>query len=114
LGNESDYSIVVEVRLETQANPKERIGTDFGMPSVMTGSEDLMIKSNGARKVHLKVYDCLGRLINEKHLSLEGSSGTKVDITRDERNIHLASGVYFLHYETDLNEEGVRKFVIIH
>jgi len=87
----------------------------FGLPqTIFSNVCELEISiPQGVNLMTLKIYDCCGRIVNQKRVKLTAGKSLKLDLRKDSRNNYLANGVYFLHLETDKGDETIKKFVMI-
>jgi len=112
-GNESEFSDSVEILVQFGRNPDD-IEPSIYLPPIVTDKLEMeLFLARGSRDIALKVYDCCGRMVNEKKIKLTAGNLIKINLRTDSRNNRLPSGVYFISLETDKAEKILRKFIII-
>jgi len=113
LGNESEFSDSVEILVQFGQNPDD-IEPSIYLPPIVTDKLEMeLFLARGSRDIILKVYDCCGRMVNEKKIKLIAGNLININLRTDSRNNRLPSGVYFLSLETDKAEKIQQKFIII-
>jgi hypothetical protein len=111
LHNESKFSDSVEINVpQKNIDGMEPLGLTQTIFANVCGMEISIPQE--IRQITLKIYDCCGRIVNERTIKLSNGNLLKINL-RDAKNNHLSNGIYFLHLKTDNCDEVMRKFVVI-